>query len=91
LALSSVGAETRTGTTDGPGYTTYLFGAGAFAKGVAPLDSAPLQGRFDTAGVEIARVPLDSDTVLTGREFNHPTSGAKSIGSRETSRIFLGT
>ena len=58
---------TRVGTTDGTVYTTYLFGQGAFAKGVAPLDSAPLQGGFGTAGVEVARVPLDSDTVLINR------------------------
>jgi hypothetical protein len=48
-------------------YTTYLFGQGAFAKGSAPLGSEPLQGGFGTAGVEMARVPLDSDTVLINR------------------------
>jgi hypothetical protein len=35
---------TRAGTTDGVVYTTYLFGPGAFARGAAPLDSAPLLG-----------------------------------------------
>jgi hypothetical protein len=57
----------RAGTTDGQVYTTYLFGPGAFAKGVAPLDGTPLQGGFGTEGVEMARVPLDSDTVLINR------------------------
>jgi hypothetical protein len=58
---------TRTGTTDGTVYTTYLFGQGAFAKGVSPLDGTPLQGGNGTQGVEMARVPLDSDTVLINR------------------------
>ncbi len=58
---------TRAGSTDGTVYTTYLFGRGAFAKGSATLDANPLQGGFGTEGVEIARVPLDSDTVLINR------------------------
>jgi hypothetical protein len=58
---------TRAGTTDGAVYTTYLFGPGAFAKGAAPLDGEPLQGGFGTTGVELARVPLDSDSVLINR------------------------
>src|SRR5512134_291031 len=58
---------TRAGSTDGTVYTTYLFGQGAFAKGVAPLDGEPLQGGHGTEGVELARVPLDSDTVLINR------------------------
>src|SRR5512136_2656988 len=58
---------TRTGTTDGTVFTTYLFGQGAFAKGVAPLDGTPLQGGFGTEGVELARIPLDSDMVLINR------------------------
>ncbi len=58
---------TRAGSTDGTVYTTYLFGQGAFAKGVAPLDGAALQGGFGTEGVELARVPLDSDSVLINR------------------------
>lgn len=57
----------RAGTTDGVVYTTYLFGPGAFGKGVAPLDGAPLQGGHGTEGVELARLPLDSDTVLINR------------------------
>jgi hypothetical protein len=57
----------RAGTTDGLVYTTYLFGQGAFAKGAATLDSNPLQGGFGTEGVEMARLPLDSDTVLINR------------------------
>ena len=58
---------TRAGTTDGLVYTSYLFGPGAFGKGSAPLQSEPLQGGTGTEGVEIARVPLDSDTVLINR------------------------
>src|SRR5512138_1631969 len=58
---------TRAGTTDGTVYTTYLFGQGAFAKGVSPLAGEPLQGGHGTEGVELARVPLDSDTVLINR------------------------
>ncbi len=57
----------RAGTTDGLVYTSYLFGPGAFGKGSAKLDSQPLQGGFGTEGVEMARVPLDSDTVLINR------------------------
>ncbi|HOC57880.1 MAG TPA: coat protein [Verrucomicrobiota bacterium] len=58
---------TRAGTTDGTVYTTYLFGQGAFAKGVSPLAGTPLQGGHGTEGVELARVPLDSDTLLINR------------------------
>ena len=58
---------TRAGTTDGTVYTTYLFGQGAFAKGVAPLSGTLLQGGIGTEGVELARVPLDSDSVLINR------------------------
>lgn len=58
---------TRAGTTDGTVYTTYLFGQGAFAKGVAPLDGTPLQGGFGTEGVELARSALDSDSLLINR------------------------
>jgi hypothetical protein len=57
----------RAGTTNGLVYTTYLFGPGAFAKGVAPLSSAPLQGGIGTEGVEIARAALESDTLLINR------------------------
>jgi hypothetical protein len=57
----------RAGTTDGLVYTSYLFGPGAFAKGMAPLSGEPLQGGFGTTGVEVARVPLESDTVLINR------------------------
>ncbi len=57
----------RAGTTDGQVYTTYLFGPGAFARGINPLSSAPLDGGFGTEGLEIARSPLDSDTLLINR------------------------
>ena len=42
-------------------------GPGAFARGTAPLAGEPLEGGFGTEGVEIARVALDSDTVLINR------------------------
>ena len=58
---------TRAGTTDGTVYTTYLFGPGAFGRGTAPLDSAPLQGGIGTEGVELARQALDSDSILINR------------------------
>lgn len=57
----------RPGATDGLVYTSFLFGPGAFGRGTAPLDGTPLQGGFGTEGVEMARVPLDSDTVLINR------------------------
>ncbi len=57
----------RAGTTSGFVYTSFLFGPGAFGRGVAPLDGTPLEGGFGTEGVEVARVPLDSDTVLINR------------------------
>lgn len=57
----------RAGATDGFVYTSYLFGPGAFGKGSARLDSKPLQGGFGTEGVELARLPLDSDSVLINR------------------------
>jgi hypothetical protein len=34
---------------------------------VAPLDGTPLQDGTGTQGVEMARVPLDSDTILINR------------------------
>ena len=58
---------TRVGTTDGTVYSTYLFGPGAFVKGAAPLSGKPLDGGTGTQGVELARVPLDSDTLLINR------------------------
>ena len=58
---------TRAGTTDGVVYTSYLFGPGAFGKGSASLAEKALTGGFGTEGVELARVPLDSDTVLINR------------------------
>jgi hypothetical protein len=72
----------RAGTTDGLVYTSYLFGPGAFAKGTAPLDGAPLQDGFGTEGVEVARVPLDSDSVLINRRryILHPR-GVKFTGA----------
>lgn len=57
----------RAGTTDGTVYTTYLFGRGAFARGNSTLMGRPVEGGHGTEGVEMARVPLDSDTVLINR------------------------
>src|ERR1043165_8394061 len=82
----------RAGTTDGQVYTTNLFGPGAFGKGSAPLDSEPLQGGTGTEGVEIARVPLDSDTVLINRRryILHPRgvkfTSAAVVGDSPTKR-----
>ena len=60
------GCPVRNGTTDGLVYTTYLFGAGAFCRGSAKLDT-PVQGGFGTQGVEMSRSALDSDTNLINR------------------------
>jgi N4-gp56 family major capsid protein len=57
----------RAGTTSGLVYTTYLFGPGAFGKGVAALGAEPLQGGIGTEGVELAREALASDSVLINR------------------------
>jgi hypothetical protein len=48
-------------------YSTYLFGQGAFVKGSVALTGKPLDGGIGTQGVEMARVPLDSDTLLINR------------------------
>src|SRR5512147_215702 len=89
---------TRAGSTNGLVYTTYLFGPGAFAKGVAPLSSAPLQGGFGTEGVELTRVPLDSDTVLINRRryILHPrgvkfTSASVAADSPTNAELETGT
>ena len=58
---------TRAGSTDGTVYTSYVFGPGAFAKGAAPLDAAPLQGGIGTEGVEFYRDSLASDSDLINR------------------------
>ncbi len=60
------GCPSRAGTTSGTVYTTYLFGEGAFVKGVCNLDQ-PLQNGNGTEGLELARVPLDSDSLLINR------------------------
>ena len=57
---------TRAGTTSGTVYRTYLFGAGAFAKGHGLLDE-PVQGGFGTKAVEWSRAALDSDTNFINR------------------------
>jgi hypothetical protein len=61
------GLPVRTGATDGQIYTTFLFGPGAFARGVAPLASEQLVGGHGTKGVEWARSALDSDTHFINR------------------------
>ena len=58
---------TRTGTTDGTVYTTFLFGPGAFCKGVAPLSGRPLLGGRGTEAAELYRDALASDTTLVSR------------------------
>jgi len=89
---------TRAGSTDGTVYTTYLFGPGAFGKGSAALDSDPLQGGHGTEGVELARVPLDSDTVLINRRryILHPrgvkfTSASVAADSPTNAELETGT
>jgi hypothetical protein len=61
------GLPVRIGDTDGQIYTTYLFGPGAFARGVAPLANEQLVGGHGTKGVEWGRAPLDSDTYFVNR------------------------
>jgi hypothetical protein len=61
------GMPVRAGTTDGLVYTSYLFGPGAFARGVAPLAGRPVQGGVGTEGVEWGRAPLSSDTNFVNR------------------------
>ena len=60
------GCPRRAGSTSGYVYTSYLFGAGAFARGNASLNE-PVDGGFGTKAVEIGRVALDSDTNLINR------------------------
>lgn len=61
------GLPVRAGTTSGLVYTSYLFGPGAFARGVAPLAGEPVQGGHGTEGVEWERSGLDSDTRFINR------------------------
>lgn len=56
----------RAGTTSGSVYTSVLFGAGAIARGFAPL-TTPVDGGFGTEGVERSRVPLAHDSVMINR------------------------
>ncbi len=56
----------RAGTTSGYVYTSYLFGAGAFARGNAAL-TEPVEGGFGSKGVEWSRSALDSDTNFINR------------------------
>ena len=56
----------RAGSTSGTVYRTYLFGAGAFGRGLAPL-TEPVQGGHGTKGVEWGREPLNSDTNFINR------------------------
>jgi hypothetical protein len=60
------GLPVRNGTTDGMVYTSFLFGPGAFARGVTPLNE-PVEGGFGTKGVEWSRASLDSDTNFINR------------------------
>jgi len=80
----------RIGVTDGSIFTSYLFGAGAFAKGSARLDARPLDGGIGTQAVEIARQPLAGDTQLINRRrfILHPRgvrfTGAGTLGESPT-------
>lgn len=58
----------RDGTTSGTNtvYTSVLFGIGAIAKGSARL-TKPLEGGFGTEGIEFAREPLASDSIMINR------------------------
>jgi hypothetical protein len=92
------GLPVRPATTDGLVYTSYLFGPGAFGKGSSPLESEPLQGGFGTEGVEMARVPLDSDTILINRRryILHPrgvkfTSASVAADTPSNAELELGT
>ena len=58
---------TRTGTTDGTVYTTFLFGDGAFGAGYADLGGQPAEGGHGTEGFEMARDALNSDTIVVNR------------------------
>lgn len=84
----------RDGTTSGTNtvYTSFLFGPGAFARGNARLNT-PLDGGFGTEGVEFARVPLASDSLLINRRryILHPrgvkfdrTGGTDVVGTAPT-------
>ncbi|HZL78107.1 MAG TPA: major capsid protein [Candidatus Limnocylindrales bacterium] len=61
------GCPSRTGTTDGQVYTTYLFGNGAFGIGNADLNGQPVEGGHGTEGFEYARDALNSDTIFVNR------------------------
>ncbi len=74
---------TRAGTTSGTVYTTYLFGAGAVARGNANLGSRPLRGGFGTEAVEFSREALASDDILINRRryLMHPRGVQWQAGS----------
>lgn len=74
---------TRAGTTSGTVYTSYLFGAGAFANGNGQLGNRPLRGGFGTEAVEFARESLASDDILINRRrwILHPRGVKWSDGS----------
>ena len=57
---------TRTGTTDGTVYTTYLFGHGAFGMGFDELNT-PAEGGHGTEALETERDALGSDTNVVNR------------------------
>ena len=61
------GCPSRSGTTDGVVYTSFLFGMGAFGMGFADLNGSPVEGGHGTEGCEIARDALNSDTLLVNR------------------------
>jgi hypothetical protein len=85
----------RDGTTDGKVYTSYLFGAGAFAKGSARLEDQPVDGGFGTQGVELSRDALHGDSILVNRRryILHPRGVryAAAVGSMSPSNDELAT
>jgi hypothetical protein len=58
---------TRAGTTSGTVYTSYLFGAGAVARGNANLAGRSIRGGFGNEAVEFSREALASDDILINR------------------------
>ena len=67
LVIVDDSLPTTPGTTDGTVYTSYLFGAGAVARGNANLSERTLRGGFGSEAVEFSRVALASDDVLINR------------------------
>lgn len=64
-----------------PVYTTYIFGRGAIALGVAARDDTPLEGGFGTWNLEFGREPLSGNSIMINRRrFLLHIRGAKWLG-----------